>query len=137
MDGPNRAWLADIVTDGRKDGSLRSDAGWEGLAAFLRESDDEPVVCSYSVCEEFPNIGLLPEKHRIMRQYAKDDDAEKAHDAFYRMRHASQWKHCMDGLRSRTGALELHPENWTEVRFGRKILASDLPGLLSGNADQA
>ena len=29
--------------------------GWENVAALLRNRDDAPVVCSYSVTDSFPN----------------------------------------------------------------------------------
>jgi hypothetical protein len=74
VDGPNRAWLADIIQAGLHSGVFRkgiwyqdvpngpkdkwSDQGWGDVIALLRERDDEPVVTSYSVTDRFPNRSL-------------------------------------------------------------------------------
>jgi hypothetical protein len=74
VDGPDRAWLADIIDDGLRAGIFRrgfwfpsevrgpkdnwSDQGWGEVLELLRSRDDEPVVTSYSVCESFPNAGV-------------------------------------------------------------------------------
>jgi hypothetical protein len=55
VDGLNREWLAGIIEQGRKVGIFRGDSGWESVVALLKSRNDEPVVTSYSVCEQFPN----------------------------------------------------------------------------------
>ena len=55
--GQNRAWLAEIVDEGLRDGVMRTGMGWDKVATLLRTRDDEPVVTSYSVCDQFPNNG--------------------------------------------------------------------------------
>lgn len=71
VDGPNRAWLADVMQQGLDAGVFRSgfwyaatpdgpkdqwsSQGWEKVMELLRSRADEPVVMSYSVCESFPN----------------------------------------------------------------------------------
>lgn len=71
VEGPDRAWLADIMDAGLKAGIYRrgfwyagevngpkdrwSDQGWDEVTAFLRARDNEPVVLSYSVGDSFPN----------------------------------------------------------------------------------
>lgn len=72
VDGPNRAWLADIIQAGLDCGVLRAQLrfkdgpypdspelvrpqGWEGVMELLRTRDDEPVVTSYSVGDSFPS----------------------------------------------------------------------------------
>jgi hypothetical protein len=77
VDGPDRAWLADIIDEGLRVGIFRrglwyvdrpcdgppseqpdrqwSPQGWDDVTGLLRERDDEPVVMSYSVCDSFPN----------------------------------------------------------------------------------
>ena len=57
IDGPNRAWAADIIDTGRAAGLYRADQGWEAVAKFLRSSKRGPVVTSYSVCDTFPESG--------------------------------------------------------------------------------
>src|SRR5688572_15606485 len=75
IDGPDRAWVADMieqaVISGVYHSSLRqkgmngmpgelsrttvSDSGWENVMGFLRSSSTEPVVTHYSITDEFPN----------------------------------------------------------------------------------
>jgi hypothetical protein len=137
VDGPNRNWLADIIVGGRNEGVLREDAGWEQLADFLRERDDEPVVCSYSVSEEFPNYGMLPDSHRLKKREANGDDIDDIIDAYYRMRWETQWKLCMGELRKRTGLLEMKPEGWDTYYFGDGITAGRLIEALRKEASEA
>lgn len=137
VDGPNRAWLADIVDAGREEGVLREDMGWEELAAFLRVQNDEPVVCSYSVSDSFPNYELLPENHRLKKREARGDDIDDIHDAWYRMRWATQWKLCMGELRKQPGRLELKPEDWRTYHFGDGITAGRMVEVLgSASSDE-
>lgn len=71
VEGPDRAWLADIIEQGLTSGMYRrglwysddpngpkdkwSVQGWEDVQAHLRARDDEPVVLSYSAADSFPN----------------------------------------------------------------------------------
>lgn len=126
VDGQNRNWMADIIAAGRTDGVLREEMGWEELADFLRSRDDEPVVCSYSVSDSFPNYGMLPESHRLKKREAKGDDIDDILDAYYRMRWQTQWKLCMGELRSQTGRLEMKPDDWKTYHFGDGITAGRL-----------
>lgn len=73
VNGPDRAWLADVITEGLDVGIFRrgfwfadapnapkdrwSDQGWDGVLELLRARADEPVVTSYSASERFPNAG--------------------------------------------------------------------------------
>jgi hypothetical protein len=104
VDGPNRAWLAGIVEDGRRCGVLRTDQGWEALAGFLRERDDEPVVTSYSVCDQFPNAHTAG---------VTEDGAA----AWYELPEAEQWAQAMERLRRIGGGLEMRPDHWTFSEF--------------------
>lgn len=54
VDGPNRAWLADVIEKGRSRNLFRREQGWEDVVALLRKSDKGEVVTSYSVCDSFP-----------------------------------------------------------------------------------
>jgi hypothetical protein len=137
VDGPNRNWMADIIAAGRSEGVMREDMGWEELADFLRTRDDEPVVCSYSVCEGFPNYGMLPESHRLKKREANREDIDDIIDAYYRMRWQTQWKLCMGELRTRTGLLEMKPEGWESYHFGDGITAGRLIEALRKAASEA
>lgn len=71
VDGPDRAWMADIINEGLRAGiyrrelwyadtsdgphDKRADQGWGQVVDLLRARDDEPVVMSYSVTDGFPN----------------------------------------------------------------------------------
>lgn len=111
VDGRNRVWLADIIGRGRASGLYRHDAGWEDVAAFLGQRDDEPVVMSYSVCDGFPNA------------YASDWTGTG--DDWYDLPEVEQWDRGMRYLRSMSG-LELSPDDWTEMRFGHGLSVIDL-----------
>ena len=55
VEGPNREWLAGIISEGLRSGVMRGRCHWEDAVTLLRSGDDSPVVTSYSVCESFPN----------------------------------------------------------------------------------
>ena len=137
VDGQNRAWLADIVVAGREEGVLREGMGWEELAAFLCAQDDEPVVCSYSVSDSFPNYELLPESHHLKKREARGDDIDDIYDAWDRMRWPTQWKLCMGELRKRPGRIELKPDDWRTYHFGDGITAGKLAEALRSATNEA
>lgn len=113
VEGVNRKWLASIMREGRKSGLCREDQGWEAVADLLESRDDCPVVCSYSVCEQFPNYGCLPDDHPL-----KTREDEARHDDFYELPPAEAWQACMAGLRAQGSGLELRPDKWADFRFG-------------------
>jgi hypothetical protein len=129
VDGPNRAWLADIVQEGldlrifrktlryqpRPGAPLKqAPLGWEDVITLLRARDDEPVVMSYSVTESFPN--------RKMLGRTEEDD-----DWFDELPASEQWALCMIELRnSDTGLREMRPDCWTGHRFGDGLSVLDL-----------
>jgi hypothetical protein len=129
VDGPNRAWLADIIDQGRAINLYRADAGWESVAAFLRERDECPVVTSYSVCDGFPNRlagrdgGWLP---------AGDDENG---DEWYSLDDAERWRFALAGLKAKdegcTYGLEMRPDNWAAYYVGSGVSGYDLATLAS------
>lgn len=108
VEGVNRAWLADIIEQGRRDGLYRADMGWESVVALLRANSDEPVVMSYSVCMSFPNESVAGFE-------APDDDEGEAWDS---MTDAERWHLGMKGLRAQGGGLELKPAGFDAYYFG-------------------
>lgn len=114
VEGPNRAWLADIIERGRTCGLFREDSGWEETIVMLRSRDDGPVVTSYSVCEQFPNT------QAAQWSPPEDEDGEENWDAWYDIDEAERWRMAIEGLRA--GAmgkwLEMKPETWTGYYFG-------------------
>lgn len=109
VDGPNRAWLAQIIEQqGRKYGVLRSDMGWENVVELLLKRDDQPVVTSYS-------------------------GSDNLSDYFWNeLSHADRWRLCMAGLRAQEAAdpdgmhLELKPSNWDNFYYGADLTLMDL-----------
>lgn len=106
VEGPNRAWLANIMERGREWKIFRPRQGWETVIQLLRERDDCPVVTSYSVCQQFPNPSIAGWR----------DDREG--DAFYELPHDERWSRALNGLRTSGGGLEMRPDTWTEFFFG-------------------
>ncbi len=114
VEGPNRKWLAAIMREGRKTGMYRPDEGWEDVVTLLETRDDEPVVMSYSVCDQFPNWRVAEDGQK----YDHDDG-----DSWYKLQPKTQWKRALAGLRS-TGIplrLELKPDDWNDYNFGHGI----------------
>lgn len=108
VEGANRAWLAGIIERGREVSVLRSDMGWEDVISLLRERADEPVVMSYSVCEQFPNPGRV---------------GEEEYEAWYELDDATRWERAMARLRADSGGLEIKPDTWDSFYFSHGITA--------------
>lgn len=125
VDGSNRAWLASIMRDGLDLSIFRAGMGWEGVIEFLGKSSAAPIVCSYSVCEKFPNFESLPAEHPIRLDAEQRTDDERF-DPFYEMPPEDAWDACVQGLREQSGLLELSPEHWSEIRFGFGVSIFDL-----------
>lgn len=112
IEGKNRGWFANLIDSGRAIGILRSDVGWESVMAHLRERDDEPIVTSYSVCDQFPNAGASGWKPT--RIY---EDGEADWDEYYDIPDAERWAMGMKALRS-SPLMEMKPDNWNSYFFG-------------------
>lgn len=118
VEGPNRAWLAGLIEAGREVNLLRPDQGWDDVVALLVSSSTEPVVTSYSVCEQFPNPGIVG--------LVEEQDQE----AWYDLPRYEQWEQALAVLRSRPDALlEWRPDNWADVRFGEGITVMELRAI--------
>ena len=114
VEGPNRAWLADIIERGRKAGIMRAESGWEETIALLRSRDDGPVVTSYSVCEQFPHP-------RVARwEPSEDEEGEENWDTWYDLPEDERWRMGIEGLRSGSmgKGLEMSPATWEDYHFG-------------------
>lgn len=114
VDGPNRAWLADVVEDGLASGVLRRAhqtqyENWPGVAALLRRTARTPVVMSYSVTESFPNAELARPPSKPYSEMAEDE--REARDA---------------EVQAADEGLEIRPEDWTTFRFSHCLSAFDL-----------
>lgn len=105
VEGRNRRWLAEIIRQGARSNIMRDDRGeWTRLANWLESRSDEPVVCSYSVCEQFPNstvAGWVEEDADNPRWYALSPER--------------RWFLAMTELQKTL--LELTPEGWQDYRL--------------------
>lgn len=132
VEGPNRAWLADIIEQGVKEKILRvwendNYGGWPAVIELLRSRDDEPVVTSYSVTWQFPN--------RYVAQYGQWEPGENDPDgdSWYELPSEEQWQLAMEGLRTynETGAVEMKPETFGVQGYGDGRSGFDIAAMLS------
>jgi hypothetical protein len=114
--GENRQWLGSIIRRGRVYNIMRADQGWEDVIDLLYSRNDEPVVCSYSVCEQFPNLGCITEGH----SWRNDSDA------YYEASDEERWEACWKYLYSTRSDLELRPDSWGRFYFGNGLSGFDL-----------
>jgi hypothetical protein len=150
VDGPNRAWLADVMQTGLDHGIFRSgfwfedgpggprrwsDQGWESVITLLRARDDEPVVTSYSVTESFPHSSIgdwMPAwPEGVLRDWdaLSEDDKQARSDRqeqWYDLDDPEQWRISMAGLREDSGGLELKPDGWDSFVFRHGLSVLDL-----------
>jgi hypothetical protein len=116
VDGPNRAWLADIIERGLKTGIFREGLRWDAVVELLRSADDEAVVMDYSVTESFPRRDMDPESAGY--------DQETGEDLWYELPHEERWDRCMALLRAEEHpgfGDEISPENWDGFHFGEEF----------------
>jgi len=116
VEGANRKWLADIMAQGRELSILREDEGWEDVIELLRKRDDEPVVCSYSVCESFPNPNASDWEHAESLDEDEDEDEDNKYEAWGKLSDDEQWASGMSYLRRSIG-LEIRPDDWSEFHY--------------------
>lgn len=153
IEGPNRAWLADLIDQGLADGVMRRTLrgrplGWDDVTAFLRARNDEPVVMSDSSGDMFPNEDVAewrPPAGTDLRpdwaaedpdEWAALDETERAEweqtralDLWAELPKDERWDLAMTGLRARSerGALlEMKPDGWAAYRFGHSLTIFDL-----------
>lgn len=149
VEGPNRAWLADIIEQGIEDKILRvwegdCYGGWPAVVELLRSRDDEPVVTSYSVTDQFPNrhVALqsgtwdIPVDHEAIKQkyeLTEDDDltgyeADYKSDTWYELPDDEQWRVAMAGLRKQNekSTLEMKPETFARQGYGNGMSGFDI-----------
>lgn len=129
VEGPYRAWLAEIIKEGRRLEIYREGQGWEDVIDLLTCANDEPVVTSFSVCDGFPN------SHTAGWEPPLDEDGEKDWDAWYDLPEETRWNLAMDGIR-KTRYLELTPDNWKDYSFGHNLNAPQFIKLLRQDANE-
>lgn len=153
VEGPNRAWFADLIDRALADGVFRdgllrgndwSEQGWDDVTKLLRSRDDGPVVMSYSVCDGFPNrtaTGVptqpMPDDWRrdgwSAEEWAEIDDYERAEywqehvdEQWYSQPEPATWEQAMAGIRSSWKLLEIKPETFGTYRFDEGVTILDL-----------
>jgi hypothetical protein len=102
------------MAEGLLEGICRQDQGWEDVIQFLRSTDKLPVVCSYSVCGQFPNAEVAG----FLDEAETDEEREAAFERFDELPASERWDLAYAKLHP---LLELQPDNWDAYRF------SDLP----------
>jgi len=136
VEGPNRAWLADVIEAGLDRGVYRSEmraiyadgsprepfpAGWTAVIGLLRQRSDEPVVTSYSATDGFPNpttAGWEPESQ----------DADPDGEGWYDVPLGEQWARGLAGLRGDlTTRREISPES-LRAPYGHSLSLLDVFG---------
>lgn len=109
-EGRHRAWMADIIVEAIECRVFRDETmgydGWPKVIDFLRSTDQEPVVTSYSVCESFPGPHCAPEGMEM---------GEDPWEAWSELSHEDQWRIGMGYLRTQPG-LEISPD-----RLGKRF----------------
>lgn len=125
VDGPNRAWLADLIDAGLAARTFRRtpgrDGGWDAVCSLLRARGDEPVVTSYSVCDQFPDPEAstwmpawpegIPERWDALPKDVQEARSARR-EAWYELPAAEKWRMGMEYLRTVPGRLELVPEDF-------------------------
>ena len=111
IQGTHRAWLATLIQEGLAQRVLSAGAGWDSVAELCLQSSFEPVVLSYSACEQFPN------RHAALRggwvQEPKDPEGE----LWYKLSIKERWSTAWRGLEKEADSLEWRPSRWDQFRF--------------------
>jgi hypothetical protein len=115
----DRKWLAEIINRGLGTGVFRKNTGhrehesWEAVYRFLRESETEPVVLSFSGGDQFPNPWELEQDDGDWDGLSLDE----------------QWHIGMEALRAKSGGLRLaDPDKWHDFSFDDGVSVFDLLG---------
>jgi len=102
--------------------------GWCDLVTALRRNNQNPVVMSYSVCNQFPRSELWHEPPQI----EGDADGCQLDDKFEELAEADQWRVCMPTI----AAMRITPTSLREQGFGdgRSALDFQLAVIAQNNA---
>jgi hypothetical protein len=140
VEGHNRQWLSDIIEKGYKSHILRPNMGrngckgWQDVIDLLRKNDNSPVVCSYSVCDSFPNL-ITSNMNNLeisenMTEEEVDQKKYELQEKYYKLPYEYRFNMGMDYLRNRYNfQLELKPENWNDYYFGKNLTGFELRNL--------
>lgn len=153
VEGPNRAWFADLIDQALEDGVFRrgllrgdvwSEQGWDDVTALLRSRNDGPVVMSYSMEGKFPRreaaeipTPQIPDGWQrdgwSVEEWADLDDGERAEywqehvdDQWWSQPELARREQAMAGIRSSWKLLEIKPETFGDYRFDEGLTVLDL-----------
>lgn len=145
VEGPDRAWLADVIEQGLTAGLYRQGMGWDaraseydqgpGVVPLLRARDDEPVVLSHSVSESFPNssVGdwMPPWPEGVERDWNALSEEQQAvrsqrDEEWYELPAERQWEISMAGLRTERPWARLSAETLRTRTFHLPVTVYDL-----------
>lgn len=150
VEGPARAWLADIIATGLESGMYRrgmwyrknessterlwSASGWETVVEFLRSRDDCPVVTSHSVYDGFPNVAATSRWPYDTQQYIRRDDLlseqeqhlDQVRDWFDSLTLEQQWEEAVQGLREKSPWRQLAPHTLHRMKFHGDLTVFDV-----------
>jgi len=120
--GEDRLWLADLIREGLRDCVMRHHVrnmplGWASVIVLLESRADEPVVMSYSVCDDFPSMTTW--------NPATDADGyplPEVEAAWEAMTEAERFSACMPTEPS----LRITPDNLRTQGFGHGLSAFDV-----------
>lgn len=169
IEGHDRAWFADLIDQGLTIGAYRSglwyvegpyegeakdhpdrrwcDQGWISVRDLLRASSTEPVVMSFSVCDQFPRrttttwspeelpedwkpdwaVGEGLDEWEAMTDGGKDHHREEAMaEQWYQLPSAKQWEGAMEWLRRIRPWANITPDNLGTTTFGPPVTIFDL-----------
>jgi hypothetical protein len=144
VEGPDRAWFADIVEQGLSAGVYRRGMGWDapgqydngpGVVPLLRERDDEPVVLSFSGSDQFPNEMVgdwmppwppgVPKEWNALSESQKHQRSERQED-WHELSDEERWDISMRGLRDTRSSVRLSAETLRGEFFGVPLTAYDV-----------
>lgn len=145
VEGPDRAWMADVIEQGLATGIYRTGLGWEsrfvdhdpggGVLALLRERDDEPVVLYDSSGDSFPDelVGdwMPPWPEGVERDWnalteAQEEERAARREQFAELPEDEQWDISMRGLRETRPWAQLSADRLRTVFFHLPITVHDV-----------
>lgn len=127
VSGKNRQWMANIIDNAAIE-VFRPNSGWVEVVELLRESEDGPVVMSYSVTEDFlSTIGYEWVSDTFSKQDVADEEAvnengytawDQAQEDWYDLDRDTKWGYADQWFTSHADkGLEISPDAWP-IAFG-------------------
>lgn len=121
--GENRAWMADIIENSPID-VFHPDKRWRDVVELLRESDEGPVVMSYSVTDDF--LDSAGDEWQIEWKVAPPYGTfEEAEDAWEALSHEEQWDYAVKWLYTKEG-FEITPNEWPIAFSGSTLTVGQM-----------